>query len=189
MGFSVQIQAEYGAETLQNIHPDGRFTGGKAILAFLMGLHNYCNSFKAGQEIYPGLEGVIEWYQQLDTYLSESLCTSCNSLLDCMWGNGGDSTEYSENEYEFYKKRTAPGLEITEEQFHFMVHDSRQHWKPIEEVITGVQVLLNLFKSQSLEELEGFYDRQYTIPDFEALLANLEFLAKRHNHVVRLNFS
>lgn len=187
MGFSVQIEADRGSEVLQNLHPDGKLTGGNAVFAFLMGLLNYCSWKRDGADIYPGLEPVIEWYQQLDDTLSEPLCGLCDALMDCMWGDGGDSTTYYEDEYEFYKKRHLGVPSITEEQFRMMVREGDEHWKPIEDVLRGVQQLLNAFKSVTIKPLEGFYEPENTIPDFEALLWNLELLAKRGNEVVRLN--
>jgi hypothetical protein len=185
VGVSVQIEAGYGSETLQNSHPNGLHTSGKAVFAFWGGLNGFC-MWRDGVGDWTRLKYVMAWYQQLEEFSPRPLCSICRAFVDCAWGDGGDPIEYHEDDYDVYKKRHPS---TTEAEFLLYLQDSDQHWQPIDEVITGVQVLLNLFKSQSLEELEGFYDRQYTTPDFEALLANLEFLAKRHNHVVRLNFS
>ena len=67
-----------------------------------------------------------------------------------------------------------------------MVEDAPKYWKPIGEVVRGVEMLLDLFKSKRIKSLSGFYEPENTIPDFEALYANLELLAKRGNKVVRL---
>jgi hypothetical protein len=107
-----------------------------------------------------------------------------------MWGDGGDPTEYREDEYEFFRKRApAVGDDFTEEMFVTMVRQSGEQWKPIGEVMRGVQLLLTVFEESTSEPLEGFYEPKDTIADFEALVANLELLAKRGNEVVRLNFN
>jgi hypothetical protein len=187
MGFRVRIEADYGGEMLQNLHPENKPSNGKAILAFLLGLENFC-SWTDDKE--KELKPIIDWYQKLDNASQSSLCTTCRPLLDCMWANGGDLTSYHEDEWEFYKKRypSFTDSSFTEDMFKAMVRESQIRWKPIHEVINGVRYLLDLFKQSTPEPLEGFYDPNFSRFDFEALLVNLELLAKRGNKEVRLNF-
>lgn len=185
MGISVVIEADYGTEKLINRHPDpGKYWGGQAVFYFSMGLDNYC-AWKSGRGTY--LERIDDWYQALDQASGFSLCLTCKSLVDCRWGDGGDSTVYSADEYEWYKKRH--GDSTSEEQFKAMVGRWHESWKPIDEVLNGVHALLGLFQEVSPQPLEGFYHPNTTIPDFEALSANLQLLASRGNKVVRLNFT
>lgn len=188
MGFRLQIQAEHGSEMLMNLHPEDKPSGGKAVLAFLIGLHNHCDGLEIDEED-PIMQAIAEWYRKLEQLAGGSFCPTCRALLDCMWADGGDPTEYREDEYEFYRKR-CPGVgdDFTEEDFQRRVRDSGERWKPISEVIAGVQLFLGVFERSDLETLDGFYEPEYTKSDFEALLANLELLAKRGNTVVRLNF-
>lgn len=189
MGFSLQIQAEYGGEILMNLHPEGKPSGGKAVFAFLSGLYNHCEGMW-DEEDDPLMRTIYEWYRGLEQSAGASFCPTCRALLDCMWGDGGDPTEYREDEYEYYRKRCPNiGDSFTKEMFQEMLRQSRERWKPIGEVIRGVQWLVDLFERSKLEPLEGFYEPGDTKPDFEALLANLRLLAKRGNTVVRLNFN
>jgi hypothetical protein len=187
MGVDVSIEAGFGAEKLINIHPDGRITGGKAVFAFLSGLSLCCDIPSKGEA--DSLNHVYVWYEQLDRLQQQPLCVSCRELLDCMWGDGGDSTDYREDDYAFFLHRTGSSTSVTEEQFRQMLRDSFEAWRPIDLVIAGVRKLLDLFQRGGIQELEGFFAPQDTIPDFEALLSNLEWLMKRGNDVVRLNFS
>jgi hypothetical protein len=188
MGFRLQIQADYGGEMLVNVHPERKGSGGKAVLAFLIGLHNHC----AGEKFIedgPIMQEVSEWYRRLEQAYGSPFYSGCRSLLDCMWSDGGDQTEYHEDEYEFFRKRS-PGLGdgFTMSDFQKWVAESRERWKPISEVISGVRIILKVFTRSEVEPLDGFYEPQYTELDFEALLSNLELLAERGNTVVRLRF-
>ncbi len=104
-----------------------------------------------------------------------------------MWSDGGDSVEYTEDEYVWFCKRR--GYELTEEQFKSLVQDSKNHWVDINVAIRGVKYLIELFKTLDLQPLDGCYDLQYTRPDFESLYEILEIFAKQRYGVVRLNFS
>ena len=158
MAFWLQIQADYGSESLQNVHPDREAAGGKAVCAFLDGLQVHCSWTEEDPRKHPELTAVEAWYRVLEQYTGTSLSSTCGALLDCMWGEGDDPLESSEN------------------------------WKAIDEVTRGVRILLDAFRNSKVQPLEGFYEPENTIPDFEALLANLELLARRGNKVVRLNF-
>ncbi|HVU13777.1 MAG TPA: hypothetical protein VHD90_21015 [Phototrophicaceae bacterium] len=188
MGFFLQIQADHGSEMLRNVHPEGKASGGNALLGFLVGLQNYCTWEQEQAKEYPELVPAIAWFQQLEADAAEDLCDVCGALLDCMWGDGGDPTEYHDDEYAFYSKRYSGAPALTEEQFKRIVWDAPQHWEPIEEVMKGVRLLLGLLQDPACEPLAGVYHPEDTIPDFEALYANLELLAKRGNELVRLNF-
>ena len=171
MGFTVNIESNYGGEILSN-YP----TGGKAVFALLSGLQTYCMMN----------EDIEDWYAQLEEKSGELFCEKCRELLDCMWGDGGDSSIYYEDEYEFYKKR---GGILTEEEFQDMVIYSRKAFQPTQKVRDAALFLLQLFKDKQPEPLEGFYQDEDTIPDFEALVANLDLLIQRGSQNVRLNFS
>jgi hypothetical protein len=190
MGFKVQIQADYGSEMLLNVYPRSKSAGGKAVLAFLGGLQTYCDWAEDDAQKYPELKAVVEWYRLLEQSAEVSFCPICQALLDCMWGDGGDPTEYREDEYEFFRKRSpAVGDDFTEEKFKSWVRQSKERWKPIDDVMRGVQLLLEMFKNSTAQALEGFYEPEDTIPDFEALSANLDWLSMRGREVVRLNFN
>lgn len=178
MGFSVRIEADWGSEVLRNWHPDGKLTGGKAVFAFWASLNSYCLKL--------GVIHFDEWFERLDRLSPELLCIACRAFIECAWGDAGDHTHYGEDDFEFYKKRH--GVNLTEEQFLLNLQYARDRWQPIGEVIHSIQLLLDLFKSNPLEDWDGCYEAEYTIPDFEALLWNLELLANRGNEVVRLNF-
>lgn len=181
MGVSVQIEADYCTEILNNVHPDGRFTGGNAVYALWSGLNSFC-MWRDGVSSWMYDH---EWFLQLEKFSIQPLSVACRAFVDCAWGDDGDGTNYQEDDYEFYKKRHPS---TTEEEFLLNLKYAHESWQPIDEVIKGVQLLLSIFKSQPLEDVDGLYISEYAIPDFEALLANLEFLAKRRNNVVRLNF-
>jgi hypothetical protein len=184
MGFTVQIQADYGSEILSN-YP----MGGKAVFAFLMGLQTYCTWDDDGplSQNIPGQRQIHAWYAGLDAVMGGNLCATCQAFLDSMWGDGGDSTEYREDEYDFYVKRG--GSTITEAQFLDMVRRYEEHWQPIDDVLGGVRALLHAFANPQVGTLESFYVPEDSLPDFEALATNLAWLADRGNDVVRLNFS
>lgn len=188
MGFRVQIEADYLAEVLSNIHPDGKPSGGKAVLAFLAGLEGYALSIRNPDDRCASLEDVDNWYRYVELQTGLSFFPTCQSLLDCMWGDGGDPMVYREDEYAFYVHRCDGHPSMTEAQFVSMVRDYDKHWQSIADVIAGVQLLLKMFEDDRIESLEGFYVAEDTIPDFEALEANLLFLARRKNESVRLNF-
>jgi hypothetical protein len=177
MGFTVSIESDNGAEILSN-YP----SGGKAVFAFLSGLQAY--------SLLDDKDKVAIWYKALEKQSGEKFSVKCRELLDCMWGDGGDTTVYGEDEWEVYKLRY-PNIEsmMNEESFKEMI---TQYWKafqPTEKVRDGVQFLLQLFKDKEPEPLEGFYEKEDTIPDFEALVANLDLLIQRKSKDVRLNFS
>lgn len=188
MGFDLSIEADDGAEKLLNIHPAGYLSGGKAVFAFLSGLSLYCTV--PPQSSTNSLQHVYTWYQQLDRLHQPPLCVGCRELLDSLWGDGGDETRYNEDEYEFFRHRlqTSGSQPPTEAEFLAMVRNSDQHWQPIGAVMSGVRTLLDRFRSDDPKSLEGFYQPDDTIPDFEALLSNLELLASRGREEVRLNF-
>lgn len=188
MGFSVRIEADYGSEILSNWHPDGKQTDGKAVLAFLTGLDLFCGWSDDNYTEDDISKNIVYWYQLFERTAEVRLCASCRSLLDCMWGDGGDHTEYHADDYEFYKYR-ASYLQITQTQFQSWLQASEAHWKPINEVIDGVRLRLYVFRHAPIQSLEGFYVPEDTLPDFEALYANLNLLAQRGNQMIRLNFS
>jgi hypothetical protein len=105
-----------------------------------------------------------------------------------MWGDGGDPIEYKENELDYYQKRN-PGTNMDKLSFQKYIKESGERWKPIDQVINGARFLTELFSRNDIEHLEGFYEPENTIIDFEALLFNLEILERRGNKFVRLNFS
>lgn len=189
MGFSLSIETDFGAEKLMNIHPDGDITGGGAVFAFLSGLQNYCD-FTPQKDADP-LQHVYDWYQRLDSFKAQPLCVSCKELLACIWGDGGDSFEYGEGDYALFLHRTRNSClpPLSEEQFQQMLEHGQNSWRPIELVIHGVQTLLHMFRHTELSPLEGFFSAEATVRDFEALLANLQWLMERGNETVRLNFS
>ncbi|HEX2620741.1 MAG TPA: hypothetical protein VHL11_11345 [Phototrophicaceae bacterium] len=189
MGFGLTVEADWCREVLSNVHPDGKGTGGNAVFAFLGGLSLYCDWDIEKDQHRTNLLSVYEAFRQIDQAVTETLCETVQPLLDCMWGDGGDSTVYHEDEYEFFIHRSSgSGLTITLEEFQAMVRSYDKYWQPIESVIRGVQILLKIFRQISPEPLEGFYLPEETIPDFEALLINLNLLAERGNQKVRLNF-
>jgi hypothetical protein len=177
MGFTVKIESDGGSEILQN-YP----TGGKAVFAFLSGLQAY--------NLLDDNDKVARWYEALEKQSGEKFSVKFRELLDCMWGDGGDSTVYREDEWEIYKLRN-PNIEsmMTEETFKKMVVQYWQAFQSTEKVRDEVQFLLELFKNAQPEALEGFYVSEDSIPDFEALLTNLDLLISRGSQDVRLNFS
>jgi hypothetical protein len=188
MVFWLQIQADHGSEMLQNIYPDGKRTGGNAVLAFLVGLETYSTWNETKQDSYPELKAVVTWCRKLEILASASIFPICRALLDCDWSDCGDPTRWREDEYEFYKHRMGDNL-TTEEQFLAMVRDYDKHWQPIDKVMQGVRLLLDMFNRVNIEPLEGFYVPEDTIPDFEAFYYNLELLKKRGCQDIRLNFT
>jgi hypothetical protein len=130
----------------------------------------------------------MRWYEKLEQAAEVELCRLAQPLLGCMWGDGGDHTEYREDDYEFYLYRVGANTPMSEDEFITMLQLSIEHWKPLHEVRDAVKALLDIFQRISPDQLDGFYTPEYTIPDFEALHANLTLLAQRGNQVVRLNF-
>jgi len=184
MGFKVQIEADYRSEILQNIHPHGKPSGGKAILAFLTGLSGYTTPFEE-----PNLMYVDKWYQNAEVITKQSFFPICHPILDCMWGDGGDATEYEIYDYHFYLQRhQLTATNFSEADFQEWIRLDRKRWESISDVIKGVQLLLKMFSNHQVEALEGFYAPTDTIPDFEALEHNLKLLDSRGNTTVRLNF-
>lgn len=189
MGFRLHIQADYGSEILSNIHPDGKGSGGKAVFAFLGGLQ-LLHDWNDGEEHeFPDLQSVVDWYRALEKSAGMTFFPTCQPVIDCMWGDGGDPTEYKEDEFEFYRKRSPAMANLPEEDFREIVRASGERWRPIVEVAKGVDMLLDIFNRAKVEPLDGFYEAADTIPDFEALAANLDFLIGRGSQVVRLNFN
>lgn len=189
MGFSLRIETSSG-EALQNIHLRGELTGGSTVFAFLMGLLTYCDWDRTDDTGKSSLQHVFDWYQRLDKLMLNTLCITCQALMASIWGDGGDPTEYREDEYGFYLHRNAnSGTKLSEAEFQAMVLTYDRAYQPIEDVLAGVQTLLGAFTENAIEPLEGFYVSESTIQDFEALQFNLEWLEKRSNDEVRLNFA
>lgn len=186
MGFRLQIQADYGNEALRNLHPDKRYGSGKAILAFLTGLSGYAHEITNPD--YKPTDPIDTWFQELEWLSELTFMPTCSSLLGAMWADGGDPTEFQEHEYKFYLQRVGQGA-LPEDEFKVMVRGYPNHWQPIQAVREGVQLLLQMFSTPQIKPLEGFFDVEYTPPDFEALELNLKFLQERGNTVVRLNFN
>jgi hypothetical protein len=191
MGFNVRIETD--GETLQNIHPDGgKGSGGKAVFNFLSIL-SYYDSFK-GEELNEddGLKASHDWFIEFEEKAGD--INKCRAFIDCMWGDGGDDTKYRQGDYDLFIKRhgavRGDGVENTEESFLKFVKASEDAYQHIEDVIEGVRFLLDSFKKYAFESNFFFMpeDPPY-LEDFEALLWNLEFLAKRGNTKVRLTFS
>lgn len=177
MGFTVRIESNNGEEILSN-YP----SGGKAVLSFLTGLKVYC--------ILVVEDEIRSWYADLEQQSEDVFCTRCHELLKSMWGDGGDTTVYRQDEWEVYKQRNPQMASMmTEESFKAMVTQYWEAFQPTEKVRDAIQFLLQLFKDKQPEALEGFYRAEDSIPDFEALLANLELLIQRGSLNVRLNFS
>lgn len=181
MGFQVRIEADYGSEILSN-YP----SGGKAVEAFLMGLSGYDLTLTTGnRNSDPTLDKLDDWYRELERSTGVSLFPACRALVDCQWGDGGDHYDYRPDEYDLFLKRNP---EFSEEQFQGYIDAHNKTWQPIGEVIKGVRLLVEVFTHNEIAPLEGFYVPEDSIPDFQALLANLELLANRKAQVVRLNF-
>jgi hypothetical protein len=181
MGFQIQIEADHGSVILTN-YP----SGGKAVLAFLMGLNGYADSLESVDYYQQsGLEEVGAWYQALEQSAGVPFFPTCRAVIDCMWGDGSDHYSYREDDYDLYSRH---GASLTDEQFRLWVQQSETRWQPVGRVIEIVHLLLDVFERTSAEPLEGFYEPEDTIRDFEALLGNLELLASRKAQVVRLNF-
>src|SRR5207244_618266 len=89
---------------------------------------------------------------------------------------------------EFYIKQTANSGIVTREEFLSLLQLAETRMKPLNDVISGVRLLILTFNLLTSTSLEDFYQQEDMIADFEALLANLELLAKRGNEEVRLNF-
>ncbi len=186
MGFWLRIESDSG-EILKNKYPGRDQIGGKAILSFLTGLSLFCDLAENKYENDPLMQAVKNWYRTLEIITNNKLCTVCRPLLECIWADQGEFIEYREDEYTFYLHRNL-GFHFTEVEFRQIVHDSKVSWKPIDEVLEGVQFLLNTFQNPSLITFEGNYEPEHTIPDFEALYLNLKLLVDRGNDEVRLNF-
>ncbi len=186
MSFEARIEADNGAEILSNLHPDGKRTSGKAVFAFLSGLQTLC--YWTASDNSTSLVGIVEWYRRLETSANVQLCSTCRPLLDCMWGDGGDHTEYHQTDYEFYKHRGG-GSQISEADFLKFIQDTILHWQPIDKVIGAIQLLLTIFQNMTVEPLEGFFHPEDSRADFEALYANLKLLSQRGAQTIRLNFS
>ncbi len=187
MSFQLKIQADYGKEMLINVHPLGKPSSGKAVMAFLMGLVNYNEEINSNNDDEP-TKSILYWYQNLEQLAGESFKIIYKPLIDCMWGDGGDPIEYKEDEFEYYQKRN-PGTNIDKVAFQKYIKESGERWKPIDQVIKGVRILTELFSRNDIEQLEGFYEPKNTFIDFEALSFNLELLERRGNKFVRLNFN
>lgn len=188
MGFSLEIQADYGSVKLGNNHPEGKPSGGKAVFAFLGGLDLLTTWEDDDSLEHPSLRPVVAWYRALEKSAGVALFPTCQPLLDCMWGDGGDSTEYGDDDFELFRENSG-GFEITEEGFHELVRAGRERWRPIPQVAKAVALLLEIFGRVKIEPMDGWYVPEDTIPDFEALAANLDFLITRGHEVVRLNFN
>ncbi len=174
MGFFVLIEGTY--DTLRNRHPEGKPSGGNAILAFLTGLAVYQDYFASKEgnsdvSINQSVNETMRWYQSVETNFHISFFPDCQALIGSIWGDGGKSIEcYSENDYEFYANPLTSSGAITREQFRELLQASRLCWKPITDVINGVRLLLDVFNDLNSTSFEGFYEPMDTIPDFEALL-------------------
>lgn len=184
MGFRLTIEADYRSEVLQNIHPEGKDSGGKAVLSFIVGLSNYL-----ALERDDNLDDINQWYKKSEQITGYDYAPLYQSLVDCMWGDGGDSTEYQEEDYEFYLHRTNQKRgDFTQAQFRQFLTQYYERWQPIDKVIAGVDHLLQILVYPELEKLEGFYEPDATFSDFEALQHNLKLLKSRGNTTIRLNF-
>src|SRR5688500_6789079 len=146
MGFTVLI--ETGIETLSNRHPKGAYTSGKAVFAFLCGLESFCALSSAAD--VPSLQKMYAWYTQLTQLSTEDLCGKCKSLLDCMWDDGGDSTQYGDDDYEFYVSRHSHHQSLTKDEYMKILRSNWETYQPIREVIESVQFLLEVIRNPSL---------------------------------------
>lgn len=192
MGFGLIIEAD--GETLQNKHPDDALRGssGKAVFNFLSSLSYYDTCKNDNLMLDNELMDTHTWFEIFEekaTSISE-----CRALIDCLWGDGGDFTRYSESDYDLFIQRhgaiRSDGVENTRESFLEFIQKSQQAFQPIEDIITGLRFLLNNFKHHSFEPIYFYQPEEPSyIEDFEVLILNLEFLEKRGNKRVRLTFS
>ncbi|MBA3870736.1 MAG: hypothetical protein H0X30_16475 [Anaerolineae bacterium] len=186
MSFTVSVEAGYASKLathLPTIH------GGQAVFAFLSGLQYYC-------EVDDDLDSELnhtwrEWFKHLQTHIEQPLCEVFQPLADCMWGDGGGlGGDFREDEYEWYLKRNSEApMKMSEAEFQQFIQLGELYWSPIDAVIANVKLLIELFKTLKLSEVEGLYAAEHMIPDFEALDETLGIFKYYGYRTIRLNFS
>jgi hypothetical protein len=184
MGFTVSVEADHGNTRLPTDE------GGKAVFAFLGGLAWYC--IVTEDEVEADLlRAWREWFKQLQTFVQQPLCQVFEPIMNCMWGDGGGlGGDFREDEYEWYLKRNPdPAYRMTEAEFQQFIQEGEKRWSMIEAVLANIRLLLDLFKTSALGDIEALYSAEDTVPDFESLYDTLLILKNFGYRTVRLNFA
>jgi hypothetical protein len=176
MGFTVSVEANNRSGVLSN-------GGGNAVLAFLSALDWYV---KFGKEPDKDFRLWYDWFKHFETKFDQPLGELFEPIVGCMWADGGDHTQYSEAEYEWFCKRNPY---ISKEQFKILLKQNKERWSDIDAVMTEVKILIEAFKRGDLLPADGCYDTEYTLPDFEDVYEVLKVFKQFGYDTVRLNFS
>jgi hypothetical protein len=177
----VTVEADYCAGILRTRRQ------GIAVLPFLGGLHRFVKDIKTPD---PRSQAEHRWFEQFESRFDQPLRQLFDPILHCMWKNARiDFTQYREDEYRWFLKRHILLDGPSEEEFKATVKYSNERWSDIDAVMAEVKLLMDVFKQDILQPLEGCYDSQNTLADFEDLYETLEIFVQRGYKLVRLSFS
>jgi hypothetical protein len=178
--YIVTVEADYRAGILRTRRQ------GVAVLPFLGGLHRFVANIET-----PDSQSHRErlWFEQFESRFDQPLSQLFEPILHCMWHSRIDFSQFREDEFEWYWKRHMALDGISEDEFKALVKYSKERWSDIDAVIAEVKLLMDIFKQGDLQPLEGCYDSQNTLADFEDLDETLEILVRRGYKLVRLSFS
>lgn len=185
MGFTVIVEVGYEGEKISQLPTH---QGGKAVFAFLGVLDYYCI---VDEKEDTGL--IIEWRKwlnHLQEIVGQPLCDVFKPILGCMWGDGGGiGGDFQENEYEWYLKRNPESSsKMTEDEFREFIRAGKKRWSPIDKMMANVKLLIDIFKTAGLPDIEALFVAEDTIPDFESLYDTLAIFSDFWYDEVRLNF-
>jgi hypothetical protein len=167
-------------EKLNLLRSDG-FIGGKALLAFLTPLDNYCATHKAEPEDDP-LRNWFDWFSQLDSQAAPSLAEATQALRQAYYVG---EWNYLESDYELYRSR-APNLPLSAAEFISIIEALEAKWTDIKSVLESVETLLQLLMRRNPEPVDGLYNPSDTLPDLQGLRDVLDIFVKRKAEKVRV---
>jgi hypothetical protein len=169
-------------DVLRMMLRDG-FTGGKALLSFILGLECFCRLAES-----PENQAIRQWFYDLEQAadsgpVSRSICQLANPLLQA-WYSG--NWEYRENEYQAF--RLCEKLPLTEEEFKRTVQLMRTKWVDASVLLQGVQSLLEIINRNDPPET-WWYGGEHTKIDLEALVNTVTLAVQRRAMQVRIRIT
>lgn len=167
-------------EKLKLLRSDG-FPGGKAFLAFLIPLENYCDTNAEKPDNQP-LKDWFEWFTQLDNNADHSLAEITKALRQS-WYVG--EWNYLETDYELYRLHTS-NLDLSPAEFIRTMEDLETKWTDAKKVLESINSILQLLINTSPGPVDGLFNPSDTLPDLWGLHDALEILVKRKAEKVRI---
>jgi len=173
------VETNFG-EKLNLLRSDG-FVGGKALLAFLTPLDNYCATDKAEPEDEP-LRNWFDWFSRLDSQADPSLAETTKAFRQVYYVG---ERNFLESDYELYRSRTRD-LPLSAAEFISTIEALEATWTDAKSVLQSIESLLHLLMTSNPEPVDGLYNPSDTLPDLQGLRDVLDIFVKRNAEKVRI---